>query len=355
MQQSKRVLVVGVLVALALASCNDPNESADPVVDRDQRSAETAGTSGSLCQVSDASSPEQRTISRIALDGAMRAAGDFGITVEVAEAASVDDFEAHIQRFVEDDCTLIVTVGAALSTATAESARANEDQYYAIVDFVYPEQIDNVMTLDFNTAEPSFLAGYLAAGMTTTGNVATYGGINIGPVTMSMDGFVNGVALYNRRNSSSVQALGWDGSDGRFAGNFDDVDDGRSLASDYAEQDVDVIFPVAGRVGIGSAAFAAETGGLRIIGIETDRYVTDPADASVYLTSVVKHVDQAVYAAAERVIVDGQPGGTYVGTLENGGVGLAPYHDQADDVPDELDRDIEALTAEVVAGDVSVT
>ena len=43
--------------------------------------------------------------------------------------------------------------------------------------------------------EPSFMAGYLAAGMSKTGKVGTFGGINIPPVAVFMDGFVAGVQL----------------------------------------------------------------------------------------------------------------------------------------------------------------
>ena len=93
---------------------------------------------------------------------------------------------------------------------------------------------------------------------------------------------------------------------------------------------------------------------MRIIGVDTDLYESDVDDAAVYLTSVLKHFDEAVYAAIERTIVNGESGGAYVGTLENGGVGLAPYHDQAGDVPDELKQEIEAITAQIIAGDVRV-
>ena len=58
--------------------------------------------------------------------------------------------------------------------------------------------------------EGTFLAGYLAAGMTETGIVATFGGINIPPVTVFMDGFVMGVAYYNEVKGTDVQVLGWD-------------------------------------------------------------------------------------------------------------------------------------------------
>ena len=36
----------------------------------------------------------------------------------------------------------------------------------------------------YNTVQDAFLGGYLAAGMTKTGKVATYGGMKFGTVTI---------------------------------------------------------------------------------------------------------------------------------------------------------------------------
>ena len=94
--------------------------------------------------------------------------------------------------------------------------------------------------------------------------------------------------------------------------------------------------------------------GIRIIGVDNDLTVSNPNEAAVYLTSVLKKIDEAVFAAAEQVVVNGEPGGAYVGTLENDGVGLAPYHEQEGDIPQELKDEIEALKAEIIAGNVAV-
>ena len=152
---------------------------------------------GSICEVTDVGGVDDKGFNQIAFEGAERAAAEFGLTAEVLESASDADYETNIQSFLEKDCSLIVTVGFLLGDATAAAAAANPDQQFAIIDVGYEEAIPNVLTLNFSTAEPSFLAGYLAAGMTATGKVATYGGINIPPVTIFMDGFANGVTYYN--------------------------------------------------------------------------------------------------------------------------------------------------------------
>ena len=106
-----------------------------------------------------------------------------------------------------------MTVGFLLGDATKEAANANPDIPFSIVDFAYADgdiTNNNVLGQVFNTDEAAFLAGYLAAGMTKTGKVGTFGGVNIPPVTIFMDGFYNGVQKYNADNGKNVEVLGWD-------------------------------------------------------------------------------------------------------------------------------------------------
>ncbi|MCP4167106.1 MAG: hypothetical protein GY759_14635 [Chloroflexi bacterium] len=66
-------------------------------------------------------------------------------------------------------------------------------------------------------------------------------------------------------------------------------------------------------------------------------------------------MDIAVYDTIGTV-VDGsfEGGSNFFGTLENGGVGLASYHDFEDKVPDELKAEIEAIIQGIIAGDIQI-
>ncbi|WP_085946528.1 BMP family lipoprotein [Ilumatobacter nonamiensis] len=389
MKKSSKVLAVGMVAALGLAACGSDDDGGDETETTEAAGEETESTeameeetesteamedegeeaatteaaegdesgetaSGDICEVTDVGGVDDKGFNQIAFEGAQQAAADLGVEAKVLESASDADYATNIQSFIEQDCALIVTVGFLLGDATAEAATNNPDQQFAIIDFGYEEPLDNVLTLNFSMAEPSFVAGYLAAGMTETGTVATYGGINIPPVTVFMDGFVKGVEYYNTEKGTDVTALGWDGSDGTFAGNFENLDDGKNIASSFADEGADVIFPVAGPVGLGSSAYAAENEGIRIIGVDSDLVESNSSESQVYLTSVLKKIDEAVIAAANQVIGEGTPGGEYLGTLENEGTGLAPYHEQEGDVPDELKTEVEDLIAALIAGDVTV-
>jgi basic membrane protein A len=182
--------------------------------------------------------------------------------------------------------------------------------------------------LIFNTDEAAFLAGYAAAAATKTGKVATFGGINIPPVAAFMVGFEYGVNYYNDQNGASVEVLGWSTADnnGVFVGNFESTDDGRRVAEEFLAEGVDVIMPVAGPVGLGTAQAIKEHGDAWIIGVDTDWTVSAPEYKDIILTSVLKNMDVAVFdtiKTASDKDFDGFKGELYIGSLENGGVGLA--------------------------------
>jgi basic membrane protein A len=114
--------------------------------------------------------------------------------------------------------------------------------------------------------------------------------------------------------------------------------------------------PVAGPVGLGSAALAAELGpdALKIIGVDADQYLTDPEKKHVYLTSVLKRTDSTVIDAIKQAHDGSFKGGLIVGTLKSGGVGLAPFHDLDGAVPAELKSEIEALSNGIKDGSIPV-
>jgi Domain of unknown function (DUF1707)/ABC transporter substrate-binding protein PnrA-like len=103
--------------------------------------------------------------------------------------------------------------------------------------------------------QDGFLGGYLAAGMSKTKTVATFGGERIAPVTIYMDGFWDGVQYYNAQHHTDITALGWNEKTqkGRFIGNFTSIGAGQTLTTTLIHHGADIIFPVAGGVGLGAA------------------------------------------------------------------------------------------------------
>ena len=265
------------------------------------------------------------------------------------------DLAPNVQQAVDSGCELVVTVGYELAEATLEQAGDNPDLAFAIVDEVV--EAGNVKPVVFDTAQASFLAGYLAAGVSKTGVVATFGGGNQPPVTLFMDGFVDGVAKYNEIHGTQVRALGWDKAqqDGAFTGDFEDINKGKALSEGFIDQGADVILPVAGQVGEGATSAALERGGVSVIWVDSDGYVTlAPEFRPVILTSVLKNTQDAMVEIVGEVQDGSFTNEPYVGTLENGGVEIAQYHDLAPLVTPDLDGEIEGLRQAIIAGELLV-
>jgi basic membrane protein A len=310
------------------------------------------------CQVTDTGGIDDKGFNQTAWKGMQDAQAALGIQLAVLESKAETDYVPNIEAFLAENCDIIITVGFLLGEATKVAAEANPDAKFSIVDFAYDPVIPNVLGQVFNTDEAAFLAGYLAAGVSTTGIVGTFGGVNIPPVTIFMDGFYHGVQYYNAQKGTDVQVLGWDPAsrEGLFTNNFTNLDDGRAFAKNLNDEGADIVMPVAGPVGLGSAALASELGAdtLKIIGVDVDQYNTDPENRAIFLTSVEKRMDTTVQAAITAAHDGSFQGGVVVGTLANDGVSLAPFHDLDSAVSAEMKAELEAIKAGIIDGSISV-
>ena len=310
------------------------------------------------CQVTDLGGVDDKGFNQTAWKGVQDAEKSLGVEGKLLESKAETDYVPNINSFVAEKCDVIITVGFLLGDATKAAAEANPGIKFSIVDFAYDPTVPNILGQVYNTDEAAFLAGYLAAGVSKTGTVGTFGGINIPPVTIFMDGFVHGVAYYNKARGKSVKVLGWDPvkKEGLFTGNFNSLDDGKAFAKNLNDEGADIVMPVAGPVGQGSAALAAELGvdKLKIIGVDVDQYLTDPDHKAVFLTSVLKRMDSTTVEAVKEAKDGSFKGGVIVGTLKSDGVGIAPFHDLDSAVPADLKAELDKLAAGIKDGSISV-
>ncbi|HEX7743807.1 MAG TPA: BMP family ABC transporter substrate-binding protein, partial [Micromonosporaceae bacterium] len=275
----------------------------------------------------------------------------------VASTAEAD-YEPNLNGFVKQDCDFILAVGGLMADATKKVAAANPDQTFGIVDAKL--DVPNVYPMQFDTAQAAFLAGYLAAGYSKSAKVGTYGGLKIPPVTIFMDGFADGVAHYNQVKGKNVQVLGWNKQtqNGSFTNDFVKQDEGKKVSDTLVAQGADVIMPVAGGAGLGTAAAAQAAGGhYSVIWVDVDGCQSAQQYCSTFLTTVVKNIPDAVKDA----VLKGAGGEKlnssdgFLGTLGNNGVSLAPYHEFDSKVTPEMKSEIDKLKADIIAGKIKVT
>ncbi len=322
-------------------------------------------------EVTDLGGVDDKSFNASAWQGVTDAISQLGVDGKYLESKDQSDYAKNIQQFLDEKSDLIITVGFLLGVDTATAAKAHPDQKFAIVDYTYPDcypgaeegktcgsstDLPNVRGLAFQTDQAAFLAGYAAAGMTKTGKVGTFGGLPIPTVTIFMKGFEAGVKYYNQKHGTSVAVLGWDTAknDGLFTNNFSSTDDGRKFAESLMQEGADIIMPVAGPVGLGSAAVCKETGKCWIIGVDTDWYVSAPEYKEVVLTSVMKKINVAVFNTIKDAQDGTFTGGTKTYTIADGGVDMAPFHDFDSQVSSDLKTELDAAKAALIDGSLTV-
>jgi basic membrane protein A len=352
------------VAALALAACGSPPPTTEPGAQpTGTASADPAKKDFKACMVSDSGGFDDKSFNQTSYKGLTDAKAELGIETGEVESTTTADFAKNIQSMVDANCNIVVTVGFLLSDDTLAAAKKNTDIKFAIVDNNDPENYPaakNLKPLVFNTAQSSFLAGYLAAGISQTKKVGTFGGLKIPTVTIFMDGFAQGVEHYNTTKNAEVQVLGWDAArqDGQFVPGdrpFENVKGGQQTAQGLISQGADIVFPVAGPAGEGALQAAKASGGkVNAIWVDTDGCVSAEAYCSNIVTSVYKGLDVAVFEAIKSAHDGSFDNSPYVGTLENNGTGLSPYHEFDSKIPADLKSEVDTLKADIISGKVKI-
>jgi basic membrane protein A and related proteins len=349
---TKIAAVVGV-TALLVAGCGSKPSSSSS-----GSSGSSGGKAFKACMVLDTGGVDDRSFNQSSYDGFKSAAkSNSAIKISYVSSNSQNDYTPNLSAEVNKGCNTVVAVGGLMADAVKAVAKQNPKTQFAEVDA--PSSGPNVYGLQYNTAQGGFLGGYVAAAMSKTGKVATFGGLNIPPVTIYMDGFWEGVQYYNKQKGKSVQVLGWNEKSpkgGTFAASFTDQNKGLSISKAFIQQGADIIFPVAGGTGLGAGAAAQSSGGkVSVIWIDTDGCVSAAQYCKYFLTSITKGVTSSVEKYVSQAAGGKFPKGNYVGTLANKGTGLAPFHDFDGKVPSDVKSELSTITQDIVSGKIKIT
>ncbi|MDH4207467.1 MAG: BMP family ABC transporter substrate-binding protein [Anaerolineae bacterium] len=339
------LLTISILMALSVvvAACG-PAAPAGPTPPAEE-CALRVGMVSDIGGIDDASFNENTWL------GVEMAQEQLGICGQFIESQAQADYEKNITEFAEQDYDMIITVGFLLGDATAKMAAQYPDVNFAIVDFAYSPGIPNVQGIVFATDQAAFLSGYLGAYWADTqdpedpqcGYVA---GMQIPTVEIFVAGHDAGIKYYNEQHDANVQ---WKGV---YVGDFEAPDEGKIQGESLLDEGVDVIFGIGGKTGNGGITAAKERGKWGV-GVDVDQYFTLPNEKDVLLTSTMKRLDNAVFGTIEGLLEGEFSGGAvYVGTLSNTGVGLAPFHDFEDQIPEEIAQELNKIALGIIDGSI---
>ena len=280
MKKACSAMTLGAAVALTLAACGTPPAQ------RPTRNLEGA-KNFTACMLSDEGGFDDHSFNESGKKGLDRAGKELGVKTIAVQSESSADYATNIYALIQQNCKLVIGVGFNIAADLTESAKANPDIQFALIDASFigadgkPAALPNTKPLLFKTAEAAYLAGYAAAGTSRTGVVGTYGGKPLPTVQIFMDGFAKGVARYNQDTGAQVQVKGWDtttGKGGSFVGNFTDAAKGQAITEQFISQGADIIMPVAGPVGQGTLSSVRQkndAGGTNaVIWVDSDGYTS---------------------------------------------------------------------------------
>jgi basic membrane protein A and related proteins len=277
-----------------------------------------------------------------------------GFRRKFLESGQPGDYETDIDALASEGYNVIITVGPLMGDASASKAKQYPDIKSAIVDNAYAiSGLANVTSLMFAEDQVGFLAGVLAGGMSKSGFVCSVSSLR----TPGSDRYVisfragavwqAGTNIRGMNNYINIQT-----TDNNVP-TFTDHTQGKETAQRLIGAGCDVVFAVGGDT-VSGALLAAKESNLPAIGADVDEYNTYPEAQSALITSAMKNVDVAVYNYLKSVADGSVKAGISTATLQNGGVGLAPFHDWDSKIPADLKAQIQKASDGIKDGSIRI-
>ncbi len=231
---------------------------------------------------------------------------EFGDKVEVRTIEmSYDEtkWEPTLLDVSEEDYDVIIVGTWQMTEMLEAAAPMYPDNHYVIFDTEVNYaggDFSNVYSIGYKQNEVSFVAGALAAKVTTSTMplansqkvVGFLGGMDIPVINDFLVGYIEGVQYVDKGIKVGIS----------YIGSFSDSAKGKEMALAQYSQGADIGFNVAGQAGLGQLD-AAKDVQRYAIGVDSDQAAifaeSDPAKAKLITTSALKRVDNSLYRAVK--------------------------------------------------------
>jgi basic membrane protein A len=273
-----------------------------------------------VCFVTDVNGLDDNGLNALTWKGIERAQDQFGIQAKSVESKDAASYEADVDGMVSQGCDLIVSAGAGMADAVSSAAAANQSQQFLLVGAPAGGGTGNLRSLVFDTDQPAFLAGFLAAGATRTGKIAMFGAAEDEATDSIMDAFSRGVDYYMKQHEATTTLLGWDPASrtGEFVGEAGVAQATESFLSEGA----DIILPLGGKAATAALKPVADNGRAYAIGSYTDWSRTSSQYSDFIMTSILVNADDATLEVIDSLVNGSFSGGEASLSLADRGVGL---------------------------------
>lgn len=293
--------------------------------------------------VFDIGGKDDRSFNAAANQGVLRAKKELPILLRDAEPGDATSLEPAMRAFAQYGYDLIIGVGFAQAPLIEQVAKDYPNTHFAIVDGVCNSP--NVANLLFKEHEGSFLVGMIAAEKSKTKTIGFVGGMDIPLIRKFLKGYEEGAKYTNPNirvipNFIGITDAAWN-----------NPSQGKELAMSQIQQGADVVFQAAGNSGLG-VFDAAEAANKLAIGVDSNQNFVKPG---FILTSMVKRIDNAVFAVVKDEVEGKFKGGIHVYGLDNDGVGYAMDEFNKSLISPEIIQKVEVAKKEIIDGRIEVT
>ena len=211
------------------------------------------------------------------------------------------------------------------------------------VDNATSAPVANLLNITYAQNEGSFLAGYIAAAMSTSGIIGAVGGEDSDVINDFIVGYKQGAEYFSKDIKVEIN----------YANDYEDPAKGKECAKALNDKGADVVFQIAGKTGDGVFE-AAKEGSFYAIGVDCDqKYI----DENTIICSMKKEVGNSVYDAIVKYLNGDESmfGTTWVADMSADYLGIGyGAEGSVQQVSDELKTQVEELRAKIVAGEITV-
>ncbi len=296
---------------------------------------QTANDDFKVGLVTDVGRVNDRSFNQSAWEGVQQVGEELGAEVKYIETTDAKDYADNIAQFVDEGYDVVVTVGYALGDATMAAALANPDIDFIGVDQTITDGPDNYVGLIFNEDQAGYLAGVVAASLSTTGTIAGVFGTDLIPAVYKFKEGYEAGALSVNPDINIISTY----HPGEISQAFTDPEWGAATAAQAVDQGADVVFAAGGMTGNGALEEVATHPGLYCIGVDSDQWETVEGAQPCLVCSAMKMITPGVVDLVTAAKEGNMPSGNYVGEA-----GLSSFHDFDSQISDELKATLEEIS-----------
>lgn len=294
---------------------------------------------------------DDNTFNSLAKSGLLKLKESYDVDLEFVESLTTDDFEPNLINAAKSNSNLIFALGYDFAAPLQNTAKLYFEKMFSIIDYKLENEFSNVTCASFKVEEACMPLGYLAAYFAYINNpndtkIAFLGGVNNANINQFLTGFKKGVEYWNKTHDSVTLVVDYIGS-------YNDSTKAYQMTKQLINSGVNVVFPPAGISGMGCFQAVFESN-VYAIGYDYDCYLSNPKYKSIFLSSCLKRLDNAVFAIGEYYLKNGvKYDGNYEGNLNNQGVAIAPYHDYESRIHDSIKVNINDIISHIKSGRIT--